>query len=132
MLNTLFKKTPEPSAAMQNEQPADAPSHDKELALQQANALSGEEGAAAEFILQSQFADARLIAAQHLHSKDVLERVLPAMRNADRRVAKLIQGKLDALMAQQLGREQAQLCIARAEKLAAEQQLLPNQVVDLD
>ena len=132
MLNTLFKKTPEPSATMQNEPLADAPSHDKELALQQANALSGEEGAAAEFILQSQFADARLIAAQHLHSKEVLERVLPAMRNADRRVAKLIQGKLDALMAQQLGREQAQLCIARAEKLATEQQLLPNQVVDLD
>ena len=132
MLNTLFKKNTDSSATMQNEQPADAPSRDKELALQQANALSGEEGAAAEFILQSQFADARLIAAQHLQSKEVLERVLPAMRNADRRVAKLIQGKLDALMAEQQGREQAQLCIARAEKLAAEQQLLPNQVVDLD
>ncbi|HEX8955315.1 MAG TPA: DUF349 domain-containing protein [Burkholderiaceae bacterium] len=132
MLNTLFKKNTDSSATMQNEQPADVPSRDKELALQQANALSGEEGAAAEFILQSQFADARLIAAQHLQSKEVLERVLPAMRNADRRVAKLIQGKLDALMAEQQGREQAQLCVARAEKLAAEQQLLPNQVVDLD
>ncbi|MBV8633966.1 MAG: DUF349 domain-containing protein [Burkholderiaceae bacterium] len=133
MLTTLFKKNPDPSTeTMQNEQPDYAPSHDKELALNQANALSGEEAAAAEFILQCQFADARLIAAQHLHSKDVLERVLPAMRNADRRVAKLIQGKLDALMAEQQGREQAQLCIARAEALAAEQQLLANQVVDLD
>jgi hypothetical protein len=132
MLNNLFKKPPDSAAAMQNEQPPETPSHDKELALQQANALSGEEGAAVEFVLHSQFADARLIAAQHLHSKDVLERVLPAMRNADRRVAKLIQGRLDALMADQQGREQAQLCIARAEKLAGEQQLLPNQVVDLD
>jgi hypothetical protein len=132
MLNNLFKKTPESSPAMQNEQPAEAPSHDKELALQQANALTGDEGPAAEFLLQSQFADARLIAAQHLHSKDVLERVLPAMRNADRRVAKLIQGRLDALMAEQQGREQAQLCIARAEKLAAEPALLANLVVDLD
>ncbi len=133
MFDTLFKKTPDSSAnAMQNEQPADAPSHDKELALQQAHALSSEESAAVEFILQCQFADARLIAAQHLHSKDMLERVLPAMRNADRRVAKLVQGKLDAMVAEQQGREQAQLCIDRAEKLVAEQHLLPNQVVDLD
>ncbi len=133
MFDTLFKKTPDSSAnAMQNEQPADTPSHDKELALQQAHALSTEESAAVEFILQCQFADARLIAAQHLHSKDMLDRVLPAMRNADRRVAKLVQGRLDALVAEQQGREQAQLCVNRAEKLVAEQHLLPNQVVDLD
>lgn len=133
MLDNLFKKTPDTSSTpMQNEQPGDAPSRDKELALEQAHALTAGESAAVEFILQCQFADARLIAAQHLHSKEMLERVLPAMRNADRRVAKLIQGKLDAMVAEQQGREQAALCIARAETLAEEQLLLPNQVADLD
>ena len=117
--------------------PEEQPGRDKELALQQANALSTEESAAAEaaaveFILQCQFADARLVAAQHVNSRAMLERVLPAMRNADRRVAKLVQGKLDAMVAEQQGREQAQLCIDQAQRLHAEAHLMPNQVVDLD
>src|SRR5580658_2987676 len=70
------------------------PVKDKEIALQQARALSGEELAAVEFILKCQFADARLIAAENVHSQDLLERVLPPMRKADRRVAKLLQARL--------------------------------------
>jgi hypothetical protein len=143
MFDYLFKKqnetdsmsrvTPKTAdgAAGQSEAQSNA-GRDKEAALQQANALSTEESAAVEFILQCQFADARLIAAQHVHSKAMLERVLPAMRNADRRVAKLVQSRLDALVAEQQGREQAQLCIEQAQRLNEEPHLMPNQVVDLD
>lgn len=104
----------------------------KEIALQQARALSGEEAAAVEFILQCQFADARLIAAKSVRSKAMLERVLPSMRNADRRVAKLIQARLDTLALERQSQHQAQECVDRALRLADESLLLPNQVVDLD
>ncbi|HEY8026472.1 MAG TPA: DUF349 domain-containing protein [Burkholderiaceae bacterium] len=143
MFDYLFKKPTEtdamPGATQKtSNKPSDqsdaqiAARRDKEQALQQAQALSAEELQAVEFILSCQFADARLIAAQHVHTKPMLERVLPAMRNADRRVAKLIQGRLDALVAEQQGREQAQICIEQAQRLSEEAHLLPNQVVDLD
>jgi len=108
------------------------PTRTKEIALEQARALPGDESAVVEFILQCQFADARLIAADNLHSKTMLERALPAMRHADRRVAKLLQGRLDALAHDEQRRQLAQHCIDKALLLTKEPVLLLNQVVDLD
>jgi len=136
MLNYFFKRPANPSDATPSEGQEIAveapPARDKEIALQKAKALSGEELAAVEFILQCQFADARLIAADSVHSKAMLERVLPAMRKADRRVAKMMQARLDALAAEEQREQHAQQCVDRANKLAEEPVLLPNQVIDLD
>ncbi|MGO4468519.1 hypothetical protein AB4Z11_23450, partial [Pseudoduganella sp. RAF53_2] len=94
--------------------------------------LAGNEDAAVELILNSEFADVRLAAAEHVMSQIALEKVQQAMRNTDRRVAKLAQGRLDALRHQQAEQKQAEACIALAQRLLQEEKLAPNQVVDLD
>ena len=94
--------------------------------------LAGNEDAAVELILNSEFADVRLAAAEHVMSQIALEKVQQAMRNTDRRVAKLAQGRLDALRHQQAEQKQAEACIALAQRLLREEKLAPNQVVDLD
>ncbi|PUA16551.1 DUF349 domain-containing protein [Glaciimonas sp. PCH181] len=103
----------------------------RQQAMARADALT-EEGAAVSFILQADFADARLRAAQLVQSAEGLEQVLKAMRNVDRRVAKLMQSKLDVLRVQQQTAAQATLCLQQAQRLLNEAQLLPNQVADLD
>lgn len=138
MFDYFFKRSanqPAPASTETREVTIEQPPKDhkeKELALQKAEALNGNESAAVEFILQCQFADARLIAAQQIQSRDMLERVLPQMRKADRRVAKIMQSRLDAMAAARQHEQQAQQCIDTAQKLLAESVLLPNQVADLD
>jgi len=100
-------------------------------ARQQAQALT-DETAAVAFILQSAFADARLCAAQLVQSSAALEQVLQACRNTDRRVAKLMQGRLDSGRQQQQVAEKAAASVAQAQRLLQEQQLMPNQVAELD
>lgn len=103
----------------------------RQQALQQAQALT-DETAAVAFILQSAFADARLCAAQLVQSPAALEQVLQACRNTDRRVAKLMQGRLDSGRQQQQVAEKAAASVAQAQRLLQEQQLMPNQVAELD
>ncbi|WP_211460953.1 DUF349 domain-containing protein [Collimonas silvisoli] len=103
----------------------------RQQALLQAQALT-DEAAAVAFILQSTFADARLCAAQQVHSRPALEQVLQACRNTDRRVAKLIQGRLDSDRQQQQIANKAAASVAQAQRLLQEQQLMPNQVAELD
>ncbi|HEY1149166.1 MAG TPA: DUF349 domain-containing protein, partial [Pseudoduganella sp.] len=97
-----------------------------------ARSLAGNEEAAVEFILNSEFADVRLAAAEHVHSQPALEKVQQAMRNTDRRVAKLMQGRIDAIRHQQAEQRQAEACIAQAQRLLQDEKLTPNQVADLD
>lgn len=104
----------------------------KQAALTQADALTGDESAALAFMLQCEFAEARLKAAEHLTSRPMLESALRAVRNADRRVAKLLQARLDALQQRDVWQQQAQQCVEDARRLAEEAHLLPNQVADLD
>ncbi|MGZ5819029.1 MAG: DUF349 domain-containing protein, partial [Burkholderiaceae bacterium] len=104
----------------------------KKDALAQAETLAGDESAAVEFILNCQFADARLMAAGYISSRSVLERVLQVMRNTDRRVSKLMQSRLDQLEDQERNEKVAIDCIERAQKILQELQLTPNQVADLD
>ena len=104
----------------------------KQAALQQAASFAGNETAAVAFILQSEFADARLQAAEHVISKLGLEQILAAMRNTDRRVAKLAQQRLEALHYQQQMHGRAATCLAQAEKMLADAQLMPNQLSVLD
>jgi hypothetical protein len=104
----------------------------KRIALAEAAALPKDEDAAVSFILTSEFADARLQAAQSVHSRPAVEQVLQAMRNSDRRVAKLMQSRLDAFQAQECAGRLADQCLASAQALLGEPSVSPNQVGDLD
>ena len=94
--------------------------------------LSGQEDALAEFIPKCEFSDLRMAAAEQLHSRAVLERVHGAIRNTDRRVAKLLHGRLEALRHQESEQRRGEECIAQAEQLLAGERLAPNQVAELD
>ncbi|GAC1315663.1 MAG: hypothetical protein NVSMB28_00580 [Collimonas sp.] len=138
MFGFLFKRAdrnaPQPVVAPQDALRAEArqvSDQARQQALQQAQALP-DEAAAVAFILQSTFADARLCAAQQVQSRAALEQVLQACRNTDRRVAKLMQGRLDSGRQQQLIADRAAASVAQAQRLQQEQQLMPNHVAELD
>lgn len=139
MFDFLFKRSPKKPAA-----PAPVPAvtaqankqqeaqQRKQAALQQLESLVGNEAALADFLLQSDSADVRLKAAEGLHSPEVMERVYQAVRNSDRRVAKLLQGRLKDLAQQAQQQEQAEACISKAQQMLAKSNLAASQLVDLD
>ncbi|OGB22231.1 MAG: hypothetical protein A3I66_17405 [Burkholderiales bacterium RIFCSPLOWO2_02_FULL_57_36] len=104
----------------------------KNAAVTQAGTLAGNEPAAVEFILQCEYADARFKAAHHIHSRQLLEQVIQAIRNTDRRVAKLMQRRLEVILLQEKTERQADECIAQAQRLIEAPSLMPNHVADLD
>ncbi|MES3025997.1 MAG: DUF349 domain-containing protein [Pseudomonadota bacterium] len=97
-----------------------------------AKTLAGDEAAAADFIVQSAFSELRLAAAEFIHSPVHLERVHAAMRNTDRRVAKLMQSRLDAIRHHGAELAKGEACLAQADTMLADAQLTPNQVAALD
>jgi hypothetical protein len=139
MFDFIFKRTTDQPAAA-----AAAPAAPEQAAAaalsasrrdeqaRRAAALAGDEAAAVELILQSEFAGVRLAAAEHVRSQPYLEQVQQAMRNTDRRVAKLMQGRLDAIRYQQAELQKAQACLDHANRLLQDEKLTPNQVAELD
>ena len=149
MFDFLFKRPPAPQAPAGSKSAAagsapqqaarpdaqalqQARQQEKQAALQQAQLLGSDENAAAAFIIACQFADARLVAAEQIQGKAALEQVLAATRNLDRRVAKLMQQRLQALAHQAAQQQQLAACVQQAEKLLLETQLTANQVAELD
>lgn len=134
-IRRVLKRTaaPEPVAApaVQADR-AEQQRHARQAALEQAIAVAHDEAAATDFILQSDYPDARRQAAQHLHSRVYLQKVLQGVRNTDRRVARLMQQKLDALDQAEEREALALQAIAQAERLAAATQLVVSQVTELD
>ena len=104
----------------------------RELQAQKMAGLRGDEVGAADFIMQCDYAELRLAAAEHITSRYQLERVYAAIRNTDRRVAKLMQSRLDAIRHHDAELQRGQLCIEQAEQLVRDDKLTANQVVDLD
>ncbi|MDB5935149.1 MAG: hypothetical protein JWQ01_2493, partial [Massilia sp.] len=102
------------------------------LQAEKVKQLAGDEAAAVEFILHSEFSELRLAAAEFVHSPVQLERVHAAIRNTDRRVAKLMQSRLDAIRHHQSELERGQACIVQAEQLLKDEILTPNHVAELD
>lgn len=138
MFDFLFKRLAR-SKAVVAAQPVQTVSDNKavlamarQTALMQADALKDKESEAVEFILQCVFADARLKAAEHIHSSVLQQRVLHAMRNTDRRVSRLMQARIEAGISQALCEQKAMQCIESARQLVRDVKLTPNQVVDLD
>jgi len=107
--------------------------HAQELLLRaQSNSDVANENALAQFISECEFADARLIAADGVQTRPVLTQVHHAMRNVDRRVAKLMQARLDALSVQERQQQQIQQCIDEASHLLQQASMAPNQVAQID
>jgi hypothetical protein len=104
----------------------------REQQAQQVAGLRGDEAGAADFILQCEFSELRLAAAEFVHTRAHLERVHTAMRNTDRRVAKLMQSRLDAIRHQEAELQRGQACIDLADTLLRDDKLTPNHVADLD
>jgi hypothetical protein len=104
----------------------------RERQAAQLKALGSDEAAAAEFILQSPFSELRLAAAELLHGREHLERVYGAMRNVDRRVAKLVHGRLDAIRHHEAELRRAEDTLAQARAMLADALLTPNHVGELD
>jgi exonuclease SbcC len=118
-----------------NHNPNPADQHDmppeRMQALDQAQQLH-DETQAADFLLQCSWPDARLKAADWIHSRPLLEHVLAAVRNSDRRVEKLLQQRLDVLAEREAATARGQRAVEHAQSLVAATPLLVNQVADLD
>ena len=139
MFEFLFKrpggdKPGDPPAGQpaQPEQPAAQAASPRELQAEQLKQLNGDEAAAVEFILRSEFSELRLSAAELVHSREQLERVHTAMRNTDRRVAKLMQSRLDAIRHHDAELRRGEEAIAQARTLLQDELLTPNHVAELD
>lgn len=94
--------------------------------------VGNDEAAAVAFILQSDYAELRLQAADKVHSRAALEQVHGAMRNVDRRVAKLMQGRIDALRHHDAEAARARAIVDDGTQLASAATLTPNHVAELD
>lgn len=102
------------------------------LQAEKLSQIGGDEAAAVEFILQSDYSELRLAAAEFVHSAQALERVHAAMRNTDRRVAKLVHARLEAIRHHEAELGRAQDAIAQAQALLKDELLTPNHVAELD
>jgi hypothetical protein len=111
--------------------PGQAPSP-RALQAEKLQQLDGDEAAAAEFVLQCEFSELRLAAAEFIHSPALLERVHTAVRNSDRRVAKLMQSRLDAIRHHEAEVRRGQAAIEQARALLNDELLTPNHVAELD
>lgn len=99
--------------------------------MQEAEALQ-DEAAALAFIVRCEFADARLHAAQWLQSAAALSEALQAVRNSDRRVAKLLQTRFDELQRGQRAQAQMQAVLEQARVLLRDPALTPDRAADAD
>lgn len=100
----------------------------KQAEVAKAASFAGQEEAALAFILQSDYADARLEAVMHIHTPEALMKVGQAMRNTDRRVSKLAQKKLAELQNQQQVNSAVQACLVQGEQLLKHIPLMVNEV----
>lgn len=104
----------------------------REAARAHAEKIADDETACVDFLLVCEFADARLIAAQSICSKEALQRGLKAVRNSDRRVARLMQSRLDELQTQQKVAELAAQCVGDATSLTTQLHLTAQKVGEID
>ncbi|MFZ6648130.1 DUF349 domain-containing protein [Undibacterium sp. TJN25] len=144
MFDFLFKRKPKtvppataahaPSASQLAAQDAKKQQSEqaRNAALARLENIAQDEAAVTAFLLACDFADGRLKAAHYIYGEVALNQVLAATRNTDRRVAKLMQSRLDVIHAAGRQRSAAQACIAAAAQMQQTAHLMANQVVELD
>jgi exonuclease SbcC len=135
MFRFLFKRSSKPVSSPAPEA-SPAPSRDrnqeKAAAIAQASYLAGQEHAAADFVLNCPFAEARFIAAQTIQAPELLEQVGRAMRDTDRRVARLMQTRLDEINHRLKCADRALERLNKATELAQQARLFASDVTELD
>ena len=139
MFDFLFKRAAKSAAskpraaAPATVAPPAPPLYDvRSAARHRAESLQHDEAGSLAFLLKCEFAEARLIAAQAILSKPAVRQALDAMRNTDRRVARLMQARLDVLHGQEQLTAASAECTMAAQQLALQPRLTPNQVSELD
>lgn len=132
MFDFIFRRRPRAAVPIAPTPIAAPVPEPKQVALTRAAALDGDESAAVAFILECDCADARALAAQHIQSPSMLEQVLREMHKTDRRVARLMRQRLDAIARQQRTAQQTEACLEAARQLLQEPQLRPNQAAALE
>src|SRR6188508_1850657 len=137
MFEFLFKRPgdkPDDNSAGKPAQGEGAPAapgnSSREQQAQKMAGLRGDEAGAADFILQCEFSELRLAAAEFVQSRSQLERVYAGIRNTDRRVAKLMHARLDAINHHEAELQRGQACIEQADALLRDDKLTPNQVAE--
>jgi hypothetical protein len=138
MFEFLFKRPGDkpgdpPAGQPAQPDPAATPAgSQRALQAEKVKQLAGDEAATVDFILHCDFSELRLAAAEFVHTPAQLERVHAAIRNTDRRVAKLMQSRLDAIRHHQSELQRGQACIDQAGQLLKDEILTPNHVAELD
>ncbi|WP_394780871.1 DUF349 domain-containing protein [Undibacterium sp.] len=144
MFDFLFKRKPKtvpPAAAAHTPTASQIAAQDakkqqseqaRSAALARLESIAEDETAVVAFLLGCDFADGRLKAAHYIYTETALNQVLAATRNTDRRVAKLVQSRLDAIHASGRQRSAALASIAAAKQMQQTAHLMANQVVELD
>jgi hypothetical protein len=134
MFEFLFKRPGDnkPGDPPPEQQAAAAAGSQRAQQAEQLRQVNGDEAAAVDFILHSEFSELRLAAAEFVHTPGQLERVYTAMRNTDRRVAKLMQSRLDAIRHHESELRRGRAAIEHAQALLQDELLTPNHVADLD
>ncbi|MBI3711417.1 MAG: DUF349 domain-containing protein [Burkholderiales bacterium] len=105
---------------------------ERQAFLRRIDASINNEQALLELLLQCDFADGRLHAAQQIHSKEHLERVVKELRNSDKRVAKLMIQRLEKIQKKEALTHALQACVEQAQSLLTQECILANQVIALD
>lgn len=100
--------------------------------MERIQTLTKDENALVEIILSCDFADGRFSAAQHVHSQEALRKIANALRNTDKRVAKLMQSRLDDIATLDRQRQLAIQCVEQAQRLVHDEKLIPQQLIELD
>ncbi|WP_422961422.1 DUF349 domain-containing protein [Undibacterium sp. Xuan67W] len=100
--------------------------------MERIQTLTKDENALVEIILSCDFADGRFSAAQHVYSQEALRKVANALRNTDKRVAKLMQSRLDDIATLDRQRHLAIQCVEQARRLVHDEKLIPQQLIELD
>ncbi len=105
---------------------------ERQAFLRRIDASINQETALLDLLLQCDFADGRLHAAQQIHTKEYLERALKELRNSDKRVTKLMMQRLEKIQKKEELTRASQACIEQAQGLLAQECILANQVIALD
>lgn len=120
------------SLPLHSEQESRQKEVERQAFLRRIDASINHEQALLELLLKCDFADGRLHAAQQIHSKDNLERVIKELRNSDKRVAKLMMQRLEHIQKKEELARALQACMTQAQGLLAQECILANQVIALD
>lgn len=120
------------SPPLHSEQESRQKEVERQAFLRRIDASINHEQALLELLLKCDFADGRLHAAQQIHSKDNLERVIKELRNSDKRVAKLMMQRLEHIQKKEELARALRACMAQAQGLLAQECILANQVIALD